>query len=119
MNIPGIVIAGATSILVFHFVIGRISMSCITGSKPGGIVMLFVTLLVFVAVTYFSNWIIGIIGSILFFASWYQLNIHAGTPALFKANTRTYFARRRWGENHQDALEGVIQSRYPFLRSKP
>jgi hypothetical protein len=54
----------------------------------------------------------------VFLVGWALFNIRAATHGLVKSNLRAYFVSRSRGAAHEQALEEVIRSRYPFSQNK-
>lgn len=85
----------------------------------GFLIMLIVTLASF----FILKLIIGTtleaaIISCAIFIGWFLFNIRAGTTGLIKANMRAYFVPRSKGVSHKEAMERVIESRYPLSQGK-
>lgn len=60
----------------------------------------------------------GIVVGIAVFVIWFRFNQKQGTTGLYKANLYSYFAYRRKGQTVGDALQSMIQTRYPFSEDK-
>lgn len=84
----------------------------------GFFIMLVVTLVVF----FVLKGVIGILGaavfSVILLGGWFIFNIRAATTGLIKANMRAYFVQRSIGASHEEAMDKVIRSRYPFSQEK-
>ena len=61
---------------------------------------------------------VSIIVSFLVLAGWPWFNPRSGTTFLIKSIMNPYFVSRSRGATHEEALERVIKSRYPFSIGK-
>ena len=59
---------------------------------------------------------VAVIVSLLVLASWLWFNPRSGNIRLIKAIMNPYFVSRSMGAAHEEALEKVIKSRYPFSK---
>ena len=102
----------------FGRAIGQIVGAITRWVKIGFFIMLAVTLVVF----FVLKGVIGILGatmfSIILLVGWFMFNFRAATTGLIKANMRAYFVQRSRGASHEDAMDRVIRSRYPFSQEK-
>jgi len=79
----------------------------------GLLLMLFITIIIFFVLKLLFGFIVSMVLSLIFLVGWGLFNIMSGTKGLFKSNMRMYFSLRARGFNREDAIEGVINSRYP------
>ncbi len=63
-----------------------------------------------------STW--ALIVSVIIPCLWFRINLRAGTIGLFKANIRSYMILRHAGDSHEEALAGMVRSRFPFSTEK-
>lgn len=81
-----------------------------------------IMLAVVVAAFFILKTFIGVLGAVLvsavLFIGWFIFNIRASTTGTIKSNMQAYFLTRQKGANHQDALDRVIQTRYPLSEGK-
>lgn len=61
-------------------------------------------------------WVIGV--SLAAFGVWYVYGLLTFRRGLINANVRSYFIRRRAGDDHAAAMDRLIATRYPESESK-
>jgi len=61
-------------------------------------------------------WIVGVL--LLAIVVWYVYGLLTFRRGLIRANVRSYFIRRRAGDDHDGAMERVIATRYPESEAK-
>ena len=84
----------------------------------GLVIMFCVSMFVFLVLEDSAGTSLSAIVSTTLFISWFTLNRRAARIGRLKSDIHTYFIEKENGASHEEALEKIIYSHFPFSREK-